>query len=497
MNTKKIIIALSALLMFTGCQKSSEKALPISETTSVSTDVIVEDDSNDNDNDDGKTLPTSETATVSTDVIVEDDSNDNDNDDGEILPTSETTPVSTNVIVEDDSNDNDDNSDDEDDVVLKDEVFTKSDNISDGINNLTQQMLSYNNDEYSSKIVSGYSAYSILTKILPYASGDTESQIQAVIGDISSEDFVNQTDVYLKQSNPEEKKNTDEGELFFFSDRPDDYVLETSNLFLIDDNCKLNATPRDNFVFEDLQSDNIVSFVNNYVSEKTHNLISQLISEPFDTLTKAAIIDTLYFKGQWQNQFTEEVTEKATFYGKSKETKVDMMAQKNYFSQYENIIRLPYNSNSDYHIVMDIVKDIDDIESAFKYYNENKHQLDPEYSNGKEIILKMPKFENEITMSLNDIYKSLGITTLFEPGQCDLSKLADDLYISDAIQKAKIIVDEEGTEAAAVTMMISKTTSMRDEVIPPEFIVDKPFMYVIKVQETDDILFAGYYYDFE
>ena len=75
--------------------------------------------------------------------------------------------------------------------------------------------------------------------------------------------------------------------------------------------------------------------------------------------------------------------------------------------------------------------------------------------------------------------------------------VVDDIYVSDAKQKTKIIVDEKGTEASAITMItMNKTTAVMTETEIIDVTVNKPFMYVIRDSSTNIILFAGYVYNF-
>lgn len=469
MNKTKSIIAASMTLsiFFTGCGNVS-----VSDTNFESVTSIQETETT-------NTLPI-ETTVSEEDNITE----ERDGLYGESTIQTETSENTTDVLEETQTEEHPTDSDNS----------SAEDRISGGINTLNKYMLNKCGETEKSGVVSGYSAYSILTRILPYTSGETESQIQNLLGNITNEEFNERTSSYLAPDRPEnEVKDND---IIFDNPYMPYYVLESSGLFLIDDNCKLNTKDTSDFVFKDLHTQNIVDYVNGYVNDKTYGLIPSLITNPFDESTMAAVIDTLYFKGQWENQFSHELTKEETFNGKTTESQIDMMHQTSNFNTYDNLIRLYYNSDNDAHIVMDIVKDIDSIDTAFDYYNNNEHYLSEEPSY-KEVNLSLPKFEADVDLDLLDIYQSLGIIDLFSSDNCDLSKLADDIFVSKVLQKAKVIVDEDGTEAAAVTMMTMDTDCFIEEKEPPvEFRVDKPFMYVIKDLNTNDILFSGYVFDF-
>jgi len=109
-------------------------------------------------------------------------------------------------------------------------------------------------------------------------------------------------------------------------------------------------------------------------------------------------------------------------------------------------------------------------------------------SSGGSIILQMPKFELEYEKKLNDILKDMGMADAFERGKADFSGInpAADLFISEVKHKTFITVDEEGTEAAAVTSVGVEVTSL-----PPSFIANRPFVFVIREHNSGAILFMG------
>ena len=342
---------------------------------------------------------------------------------------------------------------------------------SKGVNALNSSLLTLMSASGEKQVmVSGFSAYSCLSSAAKYIGGNSKTQIDNALGKLNPEALD-----YFKTHMP----------------------IETGTMFLIDDSLVLNAEKSDDFVFEDLQSDNIVKLVNDFVSDKTHNLITSLISNPFDAPCKAAVIDTIYFKGTWEHKFDKNATDRQIFYGLNGDTETDFMHS---FYNYgvdidNNIIELRYE-NSD--LVMDICYDTigNSPENAFKSYISKLDTLNDRLDYSYDVSLSMPKFETENRMDVTDAYKSLGMTDMF---MCpdDFRALADDVCISDIIQKTKIIVDEEGTEAAAVTMIEMKATAVApDEPKILEIDIDKPFVYAIRDTNTGIILFAGYITDF-
>ena len=105
---------------------------------------------------------------------------------------------------------------------------------------------------------------------------------------------------------------------------------------------------------------------------------------------------------------------------------------------------------------------------------------------------EMPKLHMEYEQELNKMLMSFGMKGDFKPG-ADFSKMSkdNDLFISIVKQKSYIDVDEKGTEAAAATAVIMNKTSEAYPNKMREFIVDRPFIYVITDNKTDSILFMG------
>ena len=111
--------------------------------------------------------------------------------------------------------------------------------------------------------------------------------------------------------------------------------------------------------------------------------------------------------------------------------------------------------------------------------------------------LRLPKFEIEFDKLLNDSLKAMGLELAFVDGEADFSGLGTTdsglgLYISQVRQKAKIVVDEVGTEAAAVTAIVMiECTSVMEPKLPINVYFDEPFLYMIMDMEREVPLFIG------
>ncbi len=242
---------------------------------------------------------------------------------------------------------------------------------------------------------------------------------------------------------------------------------------------------------EAVDSSDAVERINSWTSEKTHGKISSVIGNS-DFL--AALINAVYFKAAWENEFGEYATDKGVFHNANgKDSETDFMHDTEYYNVYiaENIsmIELPYKGgNTAMYISLDNGGAVD-YEQCFK-------KLEPAY-----VRLTMPKFKIEYDCELNGALERLGISSAFSPVGARFGKMlenipgTDNVYIQETVHKTFISVDEKGTEAAAVTGMMAGGSSLPSE--PIEFTADRPFTFMIRDIETGEILFMGRYSEAE
>lgn len=256
----------------------------------------------------------------------------------------------------------------------------------------------------------------------------------------------------------------------------------------------------------DLASEDAMKQINRWVSDNTKGMIDSILDEPLEKDTKMALLNAVYFKGKWKEQFDEGNTRKEPFYGKDKTSQTDMMFQTNTTYKYiekDSIkaIELPYENGK---TAMDIFIPISNGEKDEKSKNiselfsslsiEEKTELFTALSEADEqtiSVLELPKFESEYGVrDISEALQAIGMETPFSASE--FSKISPDIKVEKVLHKAKIQVDEKGTKAAAVTM-VTQTNGIELYVDEErkEFIVDQPFIFVIRDVENDMILFMG------
>jgi serine protease inhibitor len=236
-----------------------------------------------------------------------------------------------------------------------------------------------------------------------------------------------------------------------------------------------------------------VDIINGWISEKTHGKIEEVIEE-IRRDDVMFLINAIYFKGSWLYEFEPNETKDATFTLEDGRTvPVKMMEQKSDFRYFNNAdfqaIDLPYGDEK-YSMTIFLPrhgKKVDDLIAEMT--EENWKGWVSELSGEKQPVnLFMPRFTLEYDVKLKDVLISLGMGVAFS-GAADFSNIdkAGGLWIDDVLHNTFVEVNEEGTEAAAVTVVII----VRDSGGPPIMRIDRPFIFVIREHESDTILFMG------
>lgn len=237
-----------------------------------------------------------------------------------------------------------------------------------------------------------------------------------------------------------------------------------------------------------------VHAINNWCSENTEGKITEMIDRltPGDVMF---ILNALYFNAPWEDEFDPALTSKADFRGVSGTTQVDMMYRKGRYNYTEfqgcQMIELPYLGSS-YSMFVVLPPANMKIESILPYVNEYIYKQALGMLTPSEVRFKMPKVRLETELILNDVLMGMGVRTAFT-GAADFKGISETgpLAVSQVKQKCYIDIAESGTEAAAVTSIGVRLTSVRPEIDLKTMTVDRPYVFFIADKEADEILFAG------
>lgn len=244
-----------------------------------------------------------------------------------------------------------------------------------------------------------------------------------------------------------------------------------------------------------------INTINTWASDKTKGKIQNLLNESVVTSeTKMILTSAIYMKATWMNVFEDFATQNMPFYLDSQNTvDVPMMQNTEHFYLFEDdkvaVIKMPYVYESQGPALVMMVALPKTKEGLSKLEEGlNVSQWNDWLTKGtrRRVHISFPKFRIENRMTLNDIMQAMGLKQAFTR-QADFSGITGkpDLFISEAIHQTYIDVDEKGTEAAAVTAIGMRATSIMIPDEPYEFTADHPFMFLIMDQKTQTILFMG------
>ncbi len=271
------------------------------------------------------------------------------------------------------------------------------------------------------------------------------------------------------------------------------YPFLKNYLNLIRDNYKATITP----VNYRKDTEKIRKQINEWVEKRTGEKIKDLIQPGhLNALTRLTLVNAIYFKGKWLFQFDKERTKDAPFWiTHEKSVDVPTMYIKAKFGYDERdslqILELPYKGRKiSMFIILPLEKDgLDRVQNnltAEKLTEWTKH------TSTKEVKVYLPKFKITSEFDLPEILKAMGMKNAFIKGKANFSGMDGKkkwLYISDAIHKAFVDVNEEGTEAAAATAVMMRALAMPEP--PPVVKADHPFLFVIRENSEMNILFIG------
>ncbi|XP_073703204.1 leukocyte elastase inhibitor-like [Garra rufa] len=244
--------------------------------------------------------------------------------------------------------------------------------------------------------------------------------------------------------------------------------------------------------------------INKWVEKKTQEKIKDLLQKgSISDMTKLVLVNAIYFKGNWEKKFSKEATRDGQFkLSKTQNKPVKMMNKKSKFplasipEMNSQVLELPYvGKNLSMLIILpnEIQDETTGLQKLEKALTHEKlmEWTKPSKMFQEEVQVSLPKFKMTDTYELVPLLRSMGLEDVFDPQKVNLSGMSpnNDLVVSAVIHKAFVEVNEEGTEAAAATGIVFVTTSMPAD--PKRFIADHPFLFFIRHNPSNSILFYG------
>ena len=237
--------------------------------------------------------------------------------------------------------------------------------------------------------------------------------------------------------------------------------------------------------------------INKWGNDHTEGMIPEVLNEDdFDPTSVSYLLNAIYFKGAWANKFDKENTKDETFKGYSTNKQVPMMHQEHEFNYTENelcqALCLPYGNNA-YRMTILLPKEGKTINEVLKPLTAETWQS-YQWMGSAIVDVKLPRLESQSEIQLEKMMSTLGMPNAFDSNLADFSNFCNvPTYIGMMKQVAKIKLNEEGTEAAAITVIGMKYSAIPSEPQHVSFYATRPFLYVISEQSTGAIFFIGKY----
>lgn len=257
----------------------------------------------------------------------------------------------------------------------------------------------------------------------------------------------------------------------------------------------------------DFSSPSTLDRINGWCDEKTRGMIPTIL-ERVEPLTVSYLLNAIYFKAEWASMFEKNETREEVFTTPDGETRVPLMHQNVYMNYLRNdqyaAVSIPYGNGQWMMTVMlpEDGKTTDDVISSLAASGWSTDFLKNPLREARRyaVDLKLPRFETAFDTDdaggLIELLMGMGIRRAFDGNSAEIPNMCEngDLYISMMKQKAKIKVNEEGSEAAAVTIAgLNFLSAVADTQEPPKatFHANRPFVYLIHEQSSGVILFVG------
>ena len=243
------------------------------------------------------------------------------------------------------------------------------------------------------------------------------------------------------------------------------------------------------------QKEEVLARVNGWCNEKSEGLIPKIMDD-VEPGMMAVLMNAVYFKSSWTTPFSKKATTEDDFTGEDGSKKmVPMMQKTEQLPYWENedfqLVQLPYGKGN-FAMTVLLPKEGKKVADIMEDLNADNWNAWRQSCTNKKVRLALPRFESKFHIDLNKILSEMGMPSIFS-ADADLSAMfRSPAYMSVIQQDSAIKVDEEGSEAAAITSGMVRAMAARPEEII-DFTADHTFLYLITENTTGTVLFAGKY----
>ena len=283
------------------------------------------------------------------------------------------------------------------------------------------------------------------------------------------------------------------------------YVLKPE--FIQAANTYYNAYPET----RDFHDGKTMDVINKWASDNTEKMIEKVLDDSsFDPDAVSYLLNAIYFKGEWTKKFDKHYTVDEDFWDSGNSTPTTTRPMMHMTTELEyayvddyQVLRLPYGNGSfQMTILLPDASNISYNDDAIldPFFNiplpsaTTWSKINKNMGSSYMVDLKLPRFETSTDIDLPQIMSDLGMPDAFNPDKADFSKFCNtSTYIGLMKQVARIKLDEEGTEAAAVTVIGMKNSIVSEGPKMVYFYANHPFIYIISEKSSNAIFFIGQY----
>ncbi len=347
----------------------------------------------------------------------------------------------------------------------------------------------FDKDAEGSYFLSPLSLNIALGMLLNGAEGETKQEIQNVLG-FSDADLpqINATYQELISKLPkvdQKVTNTTANSVWYRNE----FAIDPAFLGNLKTNFYAQAYP------EDFNNPTTVDKVNQWAKDNTNGKIEKVIEE-ISSNTIMFLLNALYFKGDWTTQFNKEYTTKGEFRGEKTTAPTDFMngKEKYKFAKTDGyrIVELPYGDKK--YSFIAIMPEKGTVGNLVQSFDQEKWDAALASLKEQKVQVMLPKLKLESSEMLSATLNQMGIKKAFEPQGANLTGISKSgqLSVGFVKQDTYVALDEQGTEAAAVTSIGIVVTSVGENPEPFEtFLADKPFIFAILEKTSNTIQFIG------
>jgi serpin B len=241
------------------------------------------------------------------------------------------------------------------------------------------------------------------------------------------------------------------------------------------------------------QDPGTVQKINAWVSARTHEKIPSILEPPLNPMLRLIVLDAIYFKGDWLAPFDTNLTRDLPFtLGNGQTVQHPRMSREDRFGYCEGTnfqaVELPYAGRD---VSMFVFLPKGRLDEFLKEFTAGDFESSIHRMFSRKGIVELPRFKLENDYDLTGVLPLMGMPLAFTAG-ADFRGMSDDpLHIGFVKQKTYVAVNEQGTEAAAVTAIGVESMAVMREPPPFHFVVDRPFFMAIRERQTGLILFLG------